>query len=58
MDDLERRVAELERKMAELPSTELLSPSFMTRAFAVWGHNFVAGALIGILLAFLWRLFS
>lgn len=33
---------------AALPQTNLLSPSFMTRAFAVWGHYFVSQLIIGL----------
>ena len=40
---LERRVAELERT---LPRTALVSRSFIKRAFAVWGHYFVAHLMI------------
>jgi hypothetical protein len=31
-----------------LPQTNLFSPSFLKRAFAVWGHFFVANLIIGI----------
>ncbi|MEW6092377.1 MAG: hypothetical protein AB1531_00280 [Chloroflexota bacterium] len=31
-----------------LPKTSLLSPSFLQRAFTVWGHNFVAQMIISI----------
>ena len=31
-----------------LPQTDLLSPGFLRRAFAVWGHFFVANLIIGI----------
>ena len=31
-----------------LPRTSLLSPRFFKRAFAVWGHFFVANLVIGI----------
>ena len=31
-----------------LPQTNLLDPSFLKRAFAVWGHFFVANLIIGI----------
>lgn len=34
-----------------LPKTSLLSPSFIQRAFAVWGHYFVAQLIIGIPIA-------
>ena len=30
-----------------LPQTNLLSPGFFRRAFAVWGHFFVANLIIG-----------
>lgn len=33
---------------AALPQTNLLSPSFMTRAFTVWGHYFVSQLIIGL----------
>jgi len=32
-----------------LPQTNLLSPSFLKRAFAVWGHFFVSNLIIGII---------
>jgi hypothetical protein len=31
-----------------LPDTNLIDPSFLKRAFAVWGHFFVANLIIGI----------
>lgn len=34
--------------MQYLPQTGLLSQSFMTRAFTVWGHYFVAQLLISL----------
>jgi len=34
-----------------LPKTSLLSPSFIQRAFAVWGHYFVAQLIIGVPIA-------
>ncbi len=56
---LEQRLAKLEAErdqlrataMTTLPQTNLLSPKFLTRAFAVWGHYFVASLLIGIVLS-------
>ncbi len=30
-----------------IPQTNLLSPGFLKRAFAVWGHFFVANLIIG-----------
>lgn len=34
-----------------LPQTNLLSPSFLKRSFAVWGHFFVANLIIGTIIA-------
>lgn len=33
-----------------LPQTNLLSPGFLKRSFAVWGHFFVAHLIISIIL--------
>lgn len=30
-----------------LPKTNLVSPGFLSRAFAVWGHFFVANLIVG-----------
>ncbi|HSQ27009.1 MAG TPA: hypothetical protein VLM80_07775 [Anaerolineales bacterium] len=40
------RIAELETR---LPQTNLISPNFLTRAFAVWGHYFVSNLILGII---------
>jgi hypothetical protein len=50
---LEGRIARLEAAAGaggpmQLPRTQLLSPKFMTRAFAVWGHMIVAQLAITI----------
>ena len=42
---LEQRVRTLEMR---LPNTKLLANSFMSRAFAVWGHYFVAQLVISL----------
>ena len=47
---LEERIAALE---ARIPDTKLLSNKFMTRAWTVWGHYFVAQLVIT---AVLWAL--
>jgi hypothetical protein len=39
----EDRIAQLEQR---LQRSNLFNESFMTRAFAVWGHNFVASLII------------
>ena len=51
--NLVARVQQLElqaasRQTAGLPNIKLLSPNFLTRAFAVWGNNFVASLIIGL----------
>jgi hypothetical protein len=33
----------------ELPDTDLLSRNFLKRAFAVWGHYFIAQLIIGVI---------
>jgi hypothetical protein len=33
----------------ELPDTDLLSRDFLKRAFAVWGHYFIAQLIIGVI---------
>jgi hypothetical protein len=43
---LEQRVRSLEMR---LPNTKLLANGFLSRAFAVWGHMFVAQLLIGLI---------
>ncbi len=58
---LEKRVAQLEDQLQRvqqtvqqpvsrlnLPTTQLISPNFLTRAFAVWGHYFVAQLMISL----------
>jgi len=40
---LEDRIAQLERL---LQKSNLYNESFLTRAFAIWGHNFVASLII------------
>ncbi len=51
--NLVARVQQLEFQLAnrpqpQIPQIKMLSPNFLTRAFAVWGHTFVASLLIGI----------
>lgn len=49
---LERRIASLETEVgalgARIPDTQLLSRSFFSRAFAVWGHYLVASITLAI----------
>ena len=54
--NLVARVQQLEiltatRPTSSLPNIKMLSPNFLTRAFAVWGNNFVASLLISIALS-------
>jgi hypothetical protein len=51
--NLVARVQQLEgqamvKQNAAVPNIKLLSPNFLARAFAVWGHFFVANLLISI----------
>jgi hypothetical protein len=34
---------------AHLPKTNLVSPNFLKRAFAVWGHYFVASLILALI---------
>jgi hypothetical protein len=43
---LEGRIASLESR---LPNTKVVSPRFMQRAWAIWGHMFVAQLIIGLI---------
>jgi hypothetical protein len=50
------RVQQLEIQAASRPTggqsgSGLTSPNFLTRAFAVWGHFFVANLLIGLIIS-------
>jgi len=42
----------------QLPRTNILSTSFMERAFAVWGHYFVAQLVIGVGMAFIYAIIA
>lgn len=33
-----------------LPNTQIISPDFLRRAFAIWGHYFVAQLIIGLII--------
>ncbi len=48
-DSLNRYIQELGGDAQKLlPKTGLLSPSFLQRAFTVWGHYFVAQLIISV----------
>ncbi|NPV55380.1 MAG: hypothetical protein HPY76_01725 [Anaerolineae bacterium] len=38
----------IDKKELRIPAIALLSPNFLTRAFAVWGLNFVAQLIISV----------
>ena len=51
VDDLKDKVRHLESRYEvapRLPRTALMSDKFMSRSFAVFGHNFVASLIISI----------
>ncbi len=51
LQDLVQRLNNMEtlqQRSRILPQTGLLSPSFLTRAFTIWGHYFVAQLIIGL----------
>ena len=52
---LERRIAVLESRS---PQTGLLSPSFMTRAFAVLGHYIVAALVLEVVALLVFGVFA
>jgi hypothetical protein len=39
-----------------LPDTNIVSDSFFARAFAIWGHYFVAQLIIGIPIGICWTI--
>jgi len=46
---IQSEIKQLQLSLHELQTrTNLISPSFMTRAFAVLGHYFVAGLIIAV----------
>ncbi|KPL20365.1 MAG: hypothetical protein AMJ93_12095 [Anaerolineae bacterium SM23_84] len=59
---LEEHIAHLEERIAylegQLPNTKLLSPNFLTRAFTVWAHYFVANLIIAIPIIFIGLILS
>lgn len=52
LEQLEEQVAvqskELEELKGLIPNSNIISPKFLNRAFAVWGHYVVAGFIIAI----------
>jgi len=52
---LEARLARVEARIStdRVPKTMILDDNFLKRAFAIWGHYFVANLIIGLALLFL-----
>jgi hypothetical protein len=51
IDELKEQIKKFEANLGKeriVPRTNLLNENFLTRAFTVWGHNFVAGIIIAI----------
>jgi len=51
VESLRLRVQQLESRYEvapRMPSTSMVSDKFLTRAFAVFGHNFVASLIVSI----------
>ncbi len=51
IESLRLRIQQIESRYEvapRMPSTALVSDKFMTRAFAVFGHNFVASLVVSI----------
>jgi hypothetical protein len=59
LEHLKLRVRDLEQALNNLPTRQLpegwlFSPDFMKRAFAIWGHNIVAGLIVSTPFWCLW----
>jgi hypothetical protein len=52
-DALQQATDQSSNVLSKLPNTAIISTSFLTRAFAVWGHLFVAQLIIAILIFFI-----
>ena len=60
IEDLRSRISNLESSASRQPiaTSGMMSASFMSRAFSVWGHYFVASLIIGLVLLVLAALFG
>jgi Tfp pilus assembly protein PilO len=45
---LSEQTDELNNIKEQIPNTEIISPKFLNRSFAIWGHYFVANLIISI----------
>lgn len=44
---LQQQQATVAALQARIPNSAVVSPKFLNRAFAIWGHTLVAGLIIG-----------
>ncbi len=47
-EQLQAQANELAELKVRIPDSNIISPKFLNRAFAVWGHYVVAGFIIAI----------
>ncbi len=57
-EQLQVQAVELAELQGRVPNTNIISPKFLSRAFAVWGHYVVAGFIIAIPFICLGSLFA
>ena len=57
-EKLHAQAIEIDELQDRIPDSNIISPKFINRAFAVWGHYVVAGFIITIPFIFLVSLFA
>ena len=57
-DQLQTQSIEIAELQDRIPDSNIVSPKFLNRAFAVWGHYVVAGFIIAIPFICLTSLFA
>lgn len=57
-EQLKTQAYELSELKKRIPDTNIISPNFLTRAFSVFGHYFVAGLIIVLPIVCLTSLFA
>lgn len=57
-DLLQVQAVELDKLRERIPDSNIISPRFLNRAFAVWGHYVVAGFIIAVPFICLGSLFA
>jgi len=55
---IKSEIDEIDNEFDEIPNSNIISPNFLSRAFAVWGHYFVAQLIIAIPIYIIFILFS